>query len=102
MSIKKMVDRWSGNISIQQPTSLTTNQYGELTFGDSEDISGRLIQTIEEVIDPKGDKVIAKAKLFTSESDLLINTKVGNYKIFASKELKNTKNEIECYKYWLK
>lgn len=102
MSIKKMINRWSETIAVTQPTSNNTNQYGELTFEDSEDIDGRLIETEEEVINDKGDKVIAKAKLFTSESDLKINTKIGNYKIFSSKELKNHHNEIECYKYWLK
>lgn len=103
--LANLVNRWSKTISVRTPG--TTNEYNQKDSYTTTDIEGRLIQTEEEIIVTagnslsKGEKVIAKAKLFTS-SDLPLDTKVGNYKIISKKDCENKDSTVEFYKYYLK
>ena len=104
--VTSLLNRWSETISIKIPS--TADKYNQYTYTDST-ILGRLIQSEEEVLmynnnlqDRKmGNKVLAKAKLFTT-SDLEINTKIGDYSVISKKACKDKNNVINFYKYYLK
>lgn len=100
MSIVNLIKRWSTSIDIETPSSAKSDQFNQYSYTE-DSISGRLIQKEEEIILTNGEKTVTKAQLYTDE-DLQLDTKVGVYKIIASKQLKDKYNDIQGYKYWLK
>jgi hypothetical protein len=99
MRLKKLVERWSTSITVMTP--LTTNQYNEITYNTATTIQGRFVIHDELVQIASGEKILSKAILYT-DTELDINTKIGDYLIFTSEPCKNNKNEIEFYRYHLK
>lgn len=109
MSISKMLDRFSTNVSIQTPTTTTANEYNQYEYNSISVIQGRLIEE-NETIDffstsetdrNVGEKTLSKGKLYTTE--LLQNkTKVGNFHIFHKRIGKDKNNIVQWYLYYLK
>lgn len=101
MSLGSMVDNWSEPIVVS--IAGQKDKYNQCTYTDTT-IQGRLIKTEEEITVKQdklsGEKVIAKAKLFTT-TRLSIDSKVGGYEIISEKICKNKNSTTMFYKYHL-
>ena len=89
--------QWYVSIDVQIPS--TPDKYNEHSFTELT-IQARLIQTEEEVAIKDGEKIIAKAKMFSSTA-LSIGTKVGGYKVISTKVCRNKQNVVQFHKYYL-
>lgn len=98
MGASAVVDRWSESITVS--IAGTKDKYNQCTYTNST-ITGRLVQTEEEVLLKNGEKVVTNAKLLTT-TELSIDDKVGDYKIISIKACKDKNNVIQFYKYFLK
>jgi hypothetical protein len=107
MSLIPTLKRWSKAHTVYIAGNM--DKYNQCTYTQTS-ISGRLIQTEEEITTYNnnlqdrnmGDKVIAKAKFFTTSNEITINSKVGQYKVISKKPCTNKNSVIEFYKYYLK
>ena len=93
MNMKK----WYVSTDVLKPS--TPDKYNEHTFTENT-VQARLVQTIEEIQLPNGEKIITKCKMFCDTS-LSIGTIVGDYKIISTKSCKSKTGAIEFYKYML-
>lgn len=101
MSISNMLTRFSSSVSIQTPSTTTSNQFGQYEYNSISTIQGRYIEIEEIVYKDSGDKEMSKAKLYTNEV-LQNHTKIGDYRIFHKRIGKNKNNTIQWYLYFLK
>ena len=97
MSLGSMVRKWSESFTVKVPG--TMNQYNQCTYTETS-CFGRLINTVEEFIIDNGEKVLSKAR-FYSTTLLTIDTQIGDYKIKSVKTCKDQNNVVQFYKYWL-
>lgn len=97
--LNDMVDRWSEDINVLI-ASIPDTKYNECTYTTTT-IRGRLVLTEEQILGKDGTIIISKAKLFTTDPNITINSKVDNFKVYSSKECKDNSGIIQFYKYIL-
>lgn len=88
---------WLTSISVQLAS--TANKYGQFTY-TTISINGRLVLKEYEVVGKDGEKLLCKAKLFTT-SDLTLDSKIQDFKVIVKKECKDKNNTIVFYAYGL-